>query len=217
MANEPLGRASLIRLAISVEGETEEAFVKHVLAEHLRANGVEPVPILPRHKGGNISVDRLAPAMADLCWNFDFVTSLVDFYGFRGKGDLTPQALEAYIDREVIKHINRSFDESRVFSYVQRHEFEGLLFSDVKVFSMLYHAPNDAVSVLQNVRSHFPTPEDINDNTETAPSKRIKGVIPRYDKRNDGPDLAMAMGLSVIRMHCQRFDAWLDRLESLSR
>ena len=206
----------MIRLAISVEGETEETFVKQVLAEHLRANGVDSIPILPRHKGGNICVDRLAPAMADLYWNFDFVTSLVDYYGFRGKGDLTPEALEARIDREVTKLIGRSVDESRVFSYVQRHEFESLLFSDVKMFAMLYHAPNDAVSVLQNARSQFPTPEDINDNTETAPSKRIRRVIPRYDKRNDGPDLAMAMGLAFIRMHCQRFDAWVARLESLS-
>ena len=207
----------MIRLAISVEGETEERFVKQVLVDHLRANGVEPVPILPHHRGGNISVDRLAPTMADLLWHFDFVTSLVDFYGFRGKSNLTPQGLEACIDQEVTKRINRSSNESTVFSYVQRHEFESLLYSDTNVFAMLYHAPHEAVTILQKIRNQFRTPEDINDNPETAPSKRILRVIPRYDKRNDGPDLAVAIGLNVIRKECHRFDEWVTRLESLPR
>ena len=77
----------MIRLAIVVEGETEEDFVKRVLAAHLRARGVEPQPILPHGRGGNISVARLVPAIAELSRNFDFVTSLVDFYGFKDKGD----------------------------------------------------------------------------------------------------------------------------------
>ena len=36
----------MIRLAVSVEGQTEMEFVKNVLAEHLRTNGVEATPIL---------------------------------------------------------------------------------------------------------------------------------------------------------------------------
>ena len=207
----------MIRLAITVEGETEERFVKQLMADHLRSNGVEPIPVLPHHRGGNISVDRLAAAMADLFWHFDFVTSLVDFYGFRRKGDLTPEGLEANIDQAVYKRINRCVNESTVFSYVQRHEFESLLYSDTNVFAMLYYAPHEAVTILQEIRNQFHTPEDINDNPETAPSKRIRGVIPRYDKRNDGPDLAMGIGLNVIRTQCQRFNAWVTRLESLPR
>ena len=35
----------MIRLAISVEGPTEEEFVNNLLADHLRARGVEPQPI----------------------------------------------------------------------------------------------------------------------------------------------------------------------------
>ena len=193
----------MIRLAISVEGETEEAFVKQVLDDHLRAIGVEPVPILPNRRGGNISVDRLAPAMADLFWNFDSVTSLVDFYGFRGKGNAAPEGLEELIDREIARRISRPFDETTVFSYVQRHEFESLLFSDVGVFAMLPDAPPGTVGILERVRSEFRTPEDINDNTETAPSARIRQAIPRYDKRNDGPELAMALGLEVMRQECR--------------
>ena len=46
LAEESPGRAAMIRLAISVEGQTEEEFIKRVLAPHLRESGVEPTPIL---------------------------------------------------------------------------------------------------------------------------------------------------------------------------
>lgn len=54
----------MIRLAISVEGRTEEEFVKNVLADHLRESEVVSTPILlgrarGRADGGNVSVDRL--------------------------------------------------------------------------------------------------------------------------------------------------------------
>jgi hypothetical protein len=64
----------LIRLAIAVEGETEEAFVNKVLADVLQRQGVEPTPIL---LGGDVRVERVAAEMANLYWSFDFVTSLL--------------------------------------------------------------------------------------------------------------------------------------------
>ena len=206
----------MIRLAIVVEGETEEEFVKIVLAEHLRARGVEPIPILPRGRGGNISVDRLTPAMAELIWDFSFVTSLVDFYGFKGKRSATPDALEQLINQDVRRLIRRSWDESRVFAYVQKHEFEALLFSNASCFgTVIDNIPGSTLDALQAVRGRFETPEDINDSPATAPSKRIQGLIPHYDKRVHGPDVAKETGLDTIRKECVRFNEWLTRLESL--
>ena len=54
--------------------------------------------------------------------------------------------------------------------------------------------PRDCVAVLRAVREQFTTPEDINDNYETAPSRRIAGIVPRYDKRLHGPILAEEVG-----------------------
>ena len=68
---------------------------------------------------------------------------------------------------------------------------------------------------LRTVREQFETPEDINDNCETAPSKRIARVIPRYKKVLHGAMLARRIGVYGIRAQCPRFDAWLTRLESL--
>ena len=61
----------------------------------------------------------------------------------------------------------------------------------------------------------FPTPEDINDNSETAPSKRIVKVISQYEKVVYGSLIAMEIGLDAIRAECPRFSDWLTRLESL--
>lgn len=205
----------MIRLAISVEGQTEEEFANRVLANHLWPQGVIPQPILLGGSGGDVTVERLARDMAKLSNNFDFVTSLVDFYGFRGKGSTTVDELEKIVDEKVNDNMRRSWDQSRVFSYVQQHEFEGLLFSDVSAFSSLISVPDGAVDALGEIRSRFPTPEHINDSSNTAPSKRIAELIPRYQKVVDGSLLAEEIGLEAIRAVCPRFNAWVMRLESL--
>ncbi len=155
--------------------------------------------------------------MAGLYPNFDAVTSLVDFYGFRDKGTRTVDELEDHLAKEVQSRVSSHWDQRRVIPYVQKHEFEGLLFSDVRAFSALASVTDHQVDELGVVRSLFPSPEDINDNPDTAPSKRIKNVLPGYQKVVDGSLVATKMGLGTIRAECRRFDEWLARLESLDK
>ena len=61
----------------------------------------------------------------------------------------------------------------------------------------------------------FSTPEDINDGANTAPSKRIKQEIPRYQKVQDGPLVAQTTGIDRMLAECPRFRSWITRLESL--
>ena len=130
-------------MAISVEGRTEEEFVNSVLAPHLQSALVTPTAILIGRArsgsggGGNVSIERLASEMAGLYYNFDAVTSLVDFYGFRGKGDRTVEELEEHLAQEIQKKVSSGWDQRKVIPYVQKHEFEGLLFSDVSAFSVM--------------------------------------------------------------------------------
>ena len=211
----------MIRLAISVEGQTEEEFVNSVLAEYLRTRGVEPVPILLGRArggsgGGNISIERLASEMAELYRNFDTVTSLVDFYGFRGKGDRTVEELEGDLNQAIRKRISNNWDHRKVTPYVQKYEFEGLLFSNVDAFSSLTGATDALVEELGKIRAKFPTPEDINDSSDTTPSKRIAKLMPRYQKVVDGSLIVAETGLDTIRSECPRFNGWVARLESLN-
>lgn len=208
-------------MAIVVEGETEEEFVKAVLMDYLSTHGVASHPIRLRGRsgpsGGTISVDRLAGQMARLQWNFDFVTSLVDLYGFRGRQEHEQvEELERRIDTAVDERIARDWDRSRVFSYVQKHEFEGLLFSKVSAFLEIPDIPYGSIESLQSTRAGFLTPEDIDDGPETAPSKRILKLVPGYRKRLYGPLIAEETGLTRIREECPRFNSWVSRMESLA-
>ena len=200
----------MIRVAIVAEGQTEAEFTAEILAEHLQLRNVEPKPVLME---GNVSTERLAVDMARLYWSYNAVTSLVDFYGFRRKGSATAEELEAEIRDLVHKKIHHHWDERKVFPYVQRHEFEALLFADVDAF-LYIGVDEESVGRLQDVRSRFATPEDINDDIDTAPSKRITQVVP-YDKTADGPVVAAEIGLEKMRSACPRFGAWLGRLEAL--
>ena len=211
----------MIRLAVSVEGQTEESFVKDVLASHLRPSEIEPTPILLGNArgsggGGNVSMQRLSSEMSTLFWNYDAVTSLVDFYGFVGKASRTVQELERDLNQRIQENVTTAWDQRRVVPYIQRHEFEGLLFSDVNAFgTVLVSVTEQAIVQLRAVRTLFPTPEDINDSQVTAPSKRIARVIPGYRKRLHGPLVAGEIGLTVTRRECPRFDNWLMQLEAL--
>ena len=212
----------MIRLAITVEGQTEEEFVNAVLLHYLRPMDIEIQPILIGRArntdkgGGNVTIDRLASEMASLYGSFDAVTSLVDFYGFRDKGGRTVQELETHLHCEVGNRIGGSWNETKVFPYVQPYEFEGLLFADVEAFGGLIDVPDGSVAALRRIRGQFPTPEDINDDPKTAPSKRIVGAIPRYRKSVHGPQVAETMGLESMRAECPRFKEWVSRPESLS-
>lgn len=122
--------------------------------------------------------------MLRLQWSFDAVTSLVDFYGFSDKGDRTVETLE-----ECLKHkiCARNPDGRRVFPYVQKHEFEGLLFSDTAAFGAVLDIADRSVETLAAVRRQFATPEDINDDPNGAPGKRIvRAGIPKTPARPAG-------------------------------
>ena len=86
----------MTRLAISVEGQTEEDFVNMLLAVHLWDRDVYATPILlgrargRAQGGGDVTIQGLAAEMRRLRNNFDAVTSLVDFYGFRGNRACPP-------------------------------------------------------------------------------------------------------------------------------
>lgn len=204
----------MIRLAIAVEGETEEEFVKQILADRLRLRGIESIPYLLT---GNVNVPRLSGEMARLLPDHDAVTSLVDFYGFQGKSQgETVDDLEHRILTATRTNLRIAPDPLLVIPYVQLHEFEGLLFADTRAFGILLHLPEGALERLQTVREQFETPEDINNGTLTAPSKRIANIIPRYNKKVDGPMLAEEIGLDRIRAECPRFNRWLADLEALA-
>ena len=60
----------------------------------------------------------------------------------------------------------------------------------------------------------FTNPEEINNDPNTAPSKRLLKNIKGYNKIVDGVAILESTGLAKILEKCQRFSDWLDKIVS---
>lgn len=222
----------MIRIYIVVEGQTEEAFVNDVLGPALYPRGIYPSARLigrPGHKGGNVSYSRLKTDVSLLLKQDQgaVCTTLIDFYalgeGFPGvppPPKLPNIAKVKQIEQAIMADIIESLGENRradarFVPYLQLHEYEGLLFSDPVAFAKGIYQSNLAAS-FQKIRAQFPTPEDINDDPLTAPSKRVRQICPGYNKPLFGSLAALSVGLDAMRRECPHFREWLDRLESFA-
>ncbi len=197
----------MVRLGVSVEGTTEERFIKTLLAPYFSQKGIYVTPV---SINGNVSVDRVAHEMRNLAYNFDYVSTFYDFYGFKGKVEgETKTTLESKI-KESIKMELRA----KLIPYIQMYEFEGLLFSSPEAIAMVLQ--DESLSVWANdiLKSFNNNPEKVNDSVETAPSKRLEKST-NYRKTTHGPNIAEQIGLAKMRDMCPGFDDWLTKLERL--
>jgi hypothetical protein len=56
--------------------------------------------------------------------------------------------------------------------------------------------------------------ELVNDDVDTAPSKRIVNAYPQYRKTIDGPLVIADAGLDFVRSRCPHADDWLREIEA---
>ena len=218
------------RVLISVEGQTEETFVRQTLAPHLWQHEVDPTPVLvvtsvvrggPSFRGGLGSYARAKRDIQRLLGDSDVVavTTMYDLYGlprdFPGyatrparSGSDKAAHLEAALDRDI--------DHCRFRAYLQLHEFEALLFVDPKRTDAQFPGAG-CLADLRAIRAAFGSPEEIDDGPETAPSKRLRALYPGYQKPLHGPLVTQQVGLERLRRECPHFAGWLRWLESLGR
>ncbi len=222
----------MTRVHIICEGQTEETFVNEVLAPNLARHQVYPAAALvgkPGHKGGHVTTARMAFDIKRrlLDDRQAWCTTFFDFYGLDTDfvGKVAAAARQSHVEKAAVveaalkEHMTAQTNDTailRFIPYVQMYEFEGLLFSDPsKMAAGLYQ--NDLTVQLAAIRADFGTPEEINDSPHTAPSKRIVGLMPDYDKPLHGSLAALEVGLDVIRTACPRFNGWVGSLEKLGK
>lgn len=213
--------SSTVRLLVVCEGQTEASFVKTCLAPVLAEHGVVAHPTQLKTRpgkpgGGHVTIERLAINLANEYPNHDFLTTLVDLYGFSDRQGRDRHELEAAI-RSAAEHHRPEIRPDRIFPYVQQYEFEALLFSDIQRFEWVLDGWSDETKrQLQSIVDAFPEPERINDGLTTAPSKRLEAIFGgTYRKTEHGPLIANDIGLDVMRRQCSGFDGWMSQLETL--
>lgn len=220
---------NMVKVLILVEGQTEEAFVKNLLGAYLRHRNVLMIPVIvatkrlltgDKKRGGFVPYARLRAEILRLLNDSSAVrvTTMLDYYGlapdFPGRENPAGRtALEkvASVEQAWAKDIHHQ----RFVPYLALHEFEAMLFTEPAEIASSFGLPA-LQSSLQHIRESFPTPEDINDHEETAPSRRLGKLFPGYNKPFYGELVAERIGIERIRTQCSHFNTWLATLESLA-
>ncbi|MCF1716770.1 DUF4276 family protein [Flavihumibacter sp. RY-1] len=204
-----------------MEGQTEEEFVNSLMSPYLKQFGINnsvPIPIetSPGFYGGDVRYSRYKNIATNLLRSDPngIVTSLIDFYGLRNdfpgfiqSAQLQKNQRVEYIEGEIIKDIVHQ----NLIPYIQLHEFEALLFSDIIGFSNWF--PRH-INHFKYIINHFPNPEMINDNPESSPAARISKIVGgrKYKKTLHGPIIAMDIGMPTILQKCPRFNLWVKTI-----
>ena len=217
-----------------VEGQTEQAFVRDQLAPHLGGRGIAIWARLPGRVVRRGGVRAWEAVRGDILRTLRerrgrICTTMFDFYAMPGdwpgrapaagmpveqKGTHVEQAL---LD-DLAAHAGEDFRRELFIPYVQVHEFEALLFSEVatmaEALAPICGAEADRLSSqFQAVLGEAGQPEAINDNYETCPSRRIRGIVRGYRKALYGPIIAGRIGLDAMARACPHFGQWLAKLE----
>ena len=230
--------AEVVRVNILVEGQTEEAFIRDVVAPHLDSRSVfvnyrrietsrrkeKATGQIMYFRGGIVSYGKLRNDV--LRWLKEdraaFVTTMVDVYAlpsdFPGFNDARTRP-GPYDKVSILERFFRDdIGYTKFIPYLQLHEYEALLFSNIVAIDAALSLFNgrSRIAELQAVRDQFVTPEHINEGATTAPSKQLQRIFPAYDKFFFGPLIAATIGLPKIRTECKHFNEWITQLESLS-
>ena len=219
------------RLHFTVEGPTEEVFVKDVLVGHLASFEVfadaRSVKSGRKHgltiRGGLSNYQKVKDDLTrwlkedsgeDVAFTtmFDYYQLPNDFPGYAASFSLPdPYEKVELCERAFANDIG----DNRFIPYIQLHEFEALLFSDIDKLVLLFPDKTKEVGLLKEVLGAVGNPELIDNGFETAPSKRIINRIPQYDKTVVGPMVAQNIGLDTLRRLCRHFGEWIIKLEQL--
>lgn len=222
-------------LAVLVEGETEQAFVRNQLVGHLVTFGVQAFPVPPGKQGRLRGVRKWAGTQADLERLLKrpgtFVTTMFDFYGmptdWPGRSEAAKlkhgeraESVELAVAEQIQRLMGGKFDPRRFIPYVQLHEFEALMFASPEVLAdtlapLSTRSAESLTRYFTGIVEEAGAPEWINDNYDTCPSRRITSKVRSYRKPAQGSIVTERIGLPTLREQCKHFASWIDQLEAI--
>lgn len=210
------------RLVFIVEGDCEVAFIKKKVIPYLYASAVRHgegwamtvQKITTNRKlnksGGNVSYAYLrneinrVTAQEGGVW----ITTFMDF--FRLPKDFPSYSTDSKDIGKIEEGIKENVGYEQFLPYIQKYEFETLLFSSLEGFR--YVLDDEALlNKVKKIIADYPCVEDINGGSETAPSKRL-GHIWNYDKVPDSDIILSELQIEDILKKCPRFKEWIGKL-----
>lgn len=219
-----------------VEGHTELAFVRGLVASHLGKRGLAIWACLPGRVARRGGVRAWQAIRGDILRTLRerrgrVCTTMFDYYAMpddwpgRDAASTMPldakgAAIEKALLADVAAHAGPDFRAELFIPYVQIHEFESLLFADptrtAEVLAAATGGQSDRLAAdLKSILDAAGQAEAIDDGYETCPSRRIATLVPTYRKLLHGLIIAERTGVEALRAACPHFGQWLARLESL--
>lgn len=227
---------NFVILHILCEGQTEERFVKEILTPYLQQFSIYPKPILlltskkKNVRGGMLSYAQARRDM-DICIRqhqdkgcerhmfttmFDYYALPEDFPGFaETENEQDVRHRVSILERAYAEQ----FPTDRLIPYLQLHEFEALLFTDIEKLVVDYPEAENQIAQLKAETAMYDDPEMINNHPDTAPSKRIIHALDdryNYNKVKSGAAVASAISLDAILARCLHFRQWIESIKSLA-
>lgn len=219
------------RLILIVEGQTEMEFVNRLLAPYLVHQGLNTSiqPIMITMKGGGHgfnNIEHLSNTIKPLLNASDepVISTMIDNYGINSESKLPGYAEYSkeqnmgirlkMMESNLNDYIQKIKPYRYFIPYIQRHEMETLLFANPeKGFEFeAEEIKNDVI----NVCKEFDSIEDINDTPEGAPSKRLKEIYNKHQKKYvkivDGIEIAELTTIEKMLDKCPRFKEWVEKL-----
>lgn len=226
---------SKVEIYIVVEGQTEQTFVREILAPYMGQWGIYLYPSLigkPGHKGGDIRFDRAKIDIINFLKqrNDTYISTMFDYFRIHkewpglndirreieNKKSLTIEQKAKILEDATMNEISKTLPDQncteRFIPYIQMHEFEALLFSDGEI---LAEKARIDLPKIQAILAQYNNPEEINDNPVKAPSKQLKTLNINYRKIAFGTEISNAIGIPNIRVKCPHFGNWLNKFEML--
>lgn len=214
-------------IGIVAEGITECNFVKKLLCPYFigKDKYLFPITIVTSrdkrngkvYKGGGLNFDRVKVHIGNQLKNCDVVSTMFDFYGlppdFPGVAKINKNT-NAYDQVTLIEdELTGKICTEKFIPYIQLHEFEALVFSDLDILQKQYF--ENKIEPLRKCLAEIKNPELINTDPNKSLSKRIINYIKEYDKATIGVRVLEEIGLNKIRSECKHFDEWICKLEEL--
>lgn len=212
------------KIFIICEGYSELSFCKDILEPHLKKFQIAlHYELTAQSKDGGITkwinikdqINKINQEYPEAT-----ITTFLDYYGIDKSHKFPNWADSKLISdktaRMELLEKGMAIDleyKIKFIPYIQLHEFEALVFSDYNAFEKLYDEEEADLYALKKICDDYPNPEDINDSTVTAPSKRLIRHIRRFNKKQSGIELLSVIGLERIRNKCPRFKNWISKLE----
>lgn len=225
-----------VTLFAVVEGQSELAFLREMLAAHLAVRGIDlHLPVIGK---GNAKGGLKFRTFAQVCDELrgflsdrrrPWVTTFFDYYGLptgaragwqwvpeaKTKGGV--EAIESHLElgvRGSAGHLGERF-----IPYIQMHELEALYYAEPETLAAVLERPQ-LTETFARIVADADGCERINDSPTTAPSKRLQALCPHYVKGKSSaahaPRLGKRLSLATVRDRCPRFGAWLTKLEQLA-